>query len=54
MKKKPIIEIKVNSWNKRTPKEQTEAFLWLYGLMADLIGIYRDKGISNDFTGRSK
>ena len=50
--KKPIIEIKVNSWNKRTKQEQTEALFWLYSLMNDL-QTYRKTGISDEFTGKS-
>jgi hypothetical protein len=53
MKKKPIIEIKVNSWNRRTPKQQDEAFFWMWNLLTDLCK-YRKTGISDEFTGRSK
>ncbi len=53
MKKKPIIEIKINNWTKRTFKEQVEASMWIDRLMVDLMNRYRKSGVADDFTGRS-
>jgi hypothetical protein len=53
MKKKiktPIFELKVNSWNKRTPREQDKAVLLMINLMGDLTHEYKKTGISDEFT----
>lgn len=52
-KKKPIFEIKVNNWNKRTESEQNKALMWLFLLLGELSTEYRKFGISDEFTGTS-
>lgn len=52
--KKPIFEIKVNSWNKRTKREQEKALTWIYSLLWNIHGIYSRTGIADNFTGKSE
>ena len=52
--KKTIVEIKVNSWNKRTKKEQDRALEWIHRLLRDLEYTYRKCGLSDDFRGMDK
>lgn len=52
--KKTIFEIKVNSWNKRTKKEQDKALEWIYRLLRDLEYTYRKCGLSDEFSGKDK
>lgn len=52
--KKTIFEIKVNSWNKRTRKEQDMALLWIHRLLRDLEYTYRRNGLSDEFSGKDK
>ena len=54
MKKKPIIKIQVNSWNKRTKREQDKAVRWLNRLLMELTTRYRKTGISDDFSGQDQ
>ena len=54
MKKKPIFEIRVNSWNSRTKREQEKVVRWLNRLIEDLVVRYRKTGISDDFRGISE
>lgn len=51
---KTIFEIKVNSWNKRTKKQQDRALEWMYRLLSDLETTYRKNGLSDEFSGKDK
>jgi len=48
--KKPIIELKVNNWTKRSIVEQQGAMSDLRELIVDLLTRYSKSGIADNFT----